>query len=83
MAARHGHVYNIEFVGEHCSNLDIAAASSIDTTSVGPRFQLDMRNTHTRRALYKMVIMGDTIGLLGRCNNCHLWSDPLADALTG
>lgn len=83
MAARHGHVYNIESVGEQCSNLDIAAASSIDTTSIGPRFQLDMRNTHIRRALYKMVTMGNAVGLLGRRHDCHIWSDSLADALTG
>lgn len=79
MAAGHGHVYNIEYTGKHCPNIDTATTSSFDITGVGPSFQLDMRNPDIRGAFHEVVVMGYFTGLRGRGADRLLRCDPLAN----
>lgn len=83
MAAGNGDVYNIEYIREHRSNIDITVTRSIDTTSVRSGVQLDMRDAYTGGALYEVVIVGDLFGMRWCHTDRNIRSDSLADTYFG
>jgi hypothetical protein len=58
MAAGHGHVRGGERSREQYTDIDVAIARTVNTTSSRPGFQLDMCDFDIKRALYKMESMG-------------------------
>ena len=83
MADRDGHVHHFEYTRKHGADLDSAIAGALDITSVWAGVQLHMRHTHTRRALYKMVDMGDAVRLQRRSPHRHIRRYTVANSQSG
>lgn len=82
MAAWHGHVHPGQCSREHGSDIDATASSPFDITSLRSGVQLDMRDANTRRALHKVVAMGNAARLQRRDVDCDIWRYSVAFAQT-